>query len=242
MTRTKSGRSPDEAEQQIAAQAQPRSTCRACKGRAFLHADIEHDCECNEDCSFCGGTGTVPAGDLARWRDKMRELLGESVDRPAFFNHLAVLERILAAMPAQDELLATINESLQRQLDKVDEALPTWKGTGRGRIETLLAAIAQDVKPRMSSSDAADLGGAMMLHADKAHHGYGPVLACCAGAAYEAASAQDVNAELLGAAGYYGNIPCTRWGCRNEYDHNERLCAPCRLRAAIAQAEQGAAG
>ena len=53
-----------------------------------------------------------PTGDLARWRDKMRELLGESVDRPAFFNHLAVLERILAAMPAQDvnaELLDNLN-------------------------------------------------------------------------------------------------------------------------------------
>ncbi|KKM95363.1 hypothetical protein LCGC14_1188870 [marine sediment metagenome] len=171
--KTKAGRPTHGAKQQIAAQAQLHSTCGVCGGKktitgvlvplnAFTNEPFKPTTATIE-CPDHRPDGAAPQaagpaqGDLAqwraellRWRGKLRDLLGESVDRPAFFNHLAVLERILAAMPAQD-----------------------------------------------------------------------------------------VNAELLGAAGYYGNIPCNRWGCRNEYDHNERLCAPCRLRAAIAKCEAG---
>ena len=33
--------------------------------------------------------------------------------------------------------LAQRTENLQRQLDFVDEALPPWVGTGRGRVDTI---------------------------------------------------------------------------------------------------------
>lgn len=48
-----------------------------------------------------------------------------------------------------------------------------------------------DAEARMSALDADALGSAMMIHADKAHHRHGPVLACCAGAAYGAGRARD---------------------------------------------------
>ena len=128
-----------EAEQRIAAQAQPHSTCGVCGGKktitgvlvplnAFTNEPFKPttatiECPDHRPDEAAPQAAGPAQGDLAQWRDKMRELLGESVDRPAFFNHLAVLERILAAMPAPD-----VNAELLGALRRCELAMDVLNG------------------------------------------------------------------------------------------------------------------
>ena len=117
--KTRAGRDPDEALEQIAAQAQPRSTCPVCKGEKklagrALSPEGKLSNSFNDavtiQCPKCDGEGTVPAaGDLAQWRERALKLarrvqgvIPGFVPNPTS-NAMIDLQDHLAAMPAQDE-------------------------------------------------------------------------------------------------------------------------------------------
>ncbi len=115
-----------EAEGQIAAQAQERSTCPVCKGEGTVYGrSIVHSGGCRVQCPNpkCD-EGTVPAGpqaDLAAWAAEAERQLDEIVAwyvgelGTSITPRLGWLRAHLAAMPAQDpnaELLGALKRCL----------------------------------------------------------------------------------------------------------------------------------
>ena len=131
--KTKAGRDPEGAEKQIAAQPQERSTCPACDGTKRLvgryigSASREDPDEHIFACSNCDDDGTVPAGpqgDLAAWREEVRDLLwryerGLAGSLPKLRAHLAAMPQaqpdavMLRVLKAVDEGLAAIEPEFQ---------------------------------------------------------------------------------------------------------------------------------
>lgn len=92
--------------------------------------------------------GGEPMSEQSPAREKLDALIAEAsafseynIDTDDAFRRIIALAHDVEAelKEAQEERgrQTTIAETNQRQLDKVDEALPRWEGTGRGRIETI---------------------------------------------------------------------------------------------------------
>jgi hypothetical protein len=78
-------------------------------------------------CGLCGRTHPTPAPEVESAEDLLRALDIELVTA-------SDIDYCLNAFAA---IAQRAREGLQRQLDTVDAALPLWKGTGRGRVETI---------------------------------------------------------------------------------------------------------
>ncbi len=169
--KTKAGRDTQEAEQRIAVRAQPRSTCGVCKGKRNLkglsldfsrnHATIR--------CEECRGEGTVPAGNLAQWREEAmalvttvakqatklgqelrdiepKELLGEPIcTGRSMAESIVELGDHLAAMPAQADPDAELLGAL-REIEEMEIAIGQWPQTVLKMQAIAQAAIAQAEK------------------------------------------------------------------------------------------------
>ena len=98
MTQTKAGRDPEEALDQIAAQAQGRSTCPVCGGEGSLQGrQLGRESTTWIECPKCEGPGTVPAGpqaELAAWHKELVRLIEGAAEwllSTSFQDHLAAM-------------------------------------------------------------------------------------------------------------------------------------------------------